>query len=257
MPALNIPIRKNKKLKKIVNRVNSSREIKQYWNCSNIIAVDRLKYNDHGKVHVAITANIALKLLRMLIKAGQKPGIVKDFGLKKEDSEVVTVTAALLHDVGHSIHRKNHHQFSLFIADKLLDKLLKGLYKGKERIIMKSEILHAIICHRRDFYPLTLEAGCVRVADSLDAEEGRARTPFDAGKVDIHSVSAMAIRDVKIEKGKKKPIHIEITMKNSAGIFQVDELIKTKIKNSGLEDFIEVTAHIKGEEEKIIKEFKL
>ena len=254
---LNIPFKGNNKLEKIVKRVNSSQEIQQYWDCSNTVAVDRLKYNDHGKVHVAIVSNIALKLLRMLVEAGQEPGIVKDYRMKPRDAEIVVVLASLLHDVGHSIHRERHYEFSLPIADRLLDGILKGLYNEKQIVIMKSEILHAIICHHRDFHPATLEAGCVRVADSLDAEKGRARIPFDAGKISIHSVSALAIKDVRIMKGKKKPVHIEIVMGNSAGIFQVDELIKNKIKHSGLEDFIEVAAHIKGEEEKIIREFRL
>ncbi len=255
--ALNIPFKGNKKLEKIVKRVNSSAEIQQYWDCSNIVAVDRLKYNDHGKVHVAIVANIALRLLRMLVAAGQEPGIVKDYKMGKEDAEVVVVLASLLHDVGHSIHRENHPLFSVPIADRLLDGLLAGIYDKKQTVIMKSEILHAVVCHKLEFYPLTLEAGCVRVADSLDAEKGRARIPFDAGQISIHSVSALAIKDVRILKGKNKPVHVEIVMGNSAGIFQVDELIKKKIKHSGLENFIELTAHVKGEEEKIIKEFRL
>ncbi|MCX6802278.1 MAG: HD domain-containing protein [Candidatus Diapherotrites archaeon] len=254
---LNIPSKGNRKLEKIVKRVNSSPEIQQYWDCSNIVAVDRLRFNDHGRVHVAIVSNIALRLLRMLIEDKKIPGIVKDYKMKNEDAEVVVVLASLLHDVGHSIHRDKHYEFSLPIADRLLDGLLKGIYNVKEAVIIKSEILHAIICHHKDFHPLTIEAGCVRIADSLDAKEGRARIPFDAGRISIHSVSALAIKDVRIEKGKDKTIHIEIEMTNSAGIFQLEQLIKEKIKNSGLEEQIEVTAHIKGEEEKIIKEFRL
>ena len=255
--ALNIPFKGNKKMEKIVKRVNSDKEISQYWGCSNVLAVDRLKHNDHGKVHVAIVSNIALKILRMLMDAGREPGIVKNYRMKPRDAEIVVVLASLLHDVGHSIHRTNHYEFSLPIADRLLDKLLKGLYNEQQKVIIKSEILHAIICHHREYHPATLEAGVVRVADSLDAEKGRARIPFDAGEITIHSVSALAIKDVKIYKGKKKPVHIEIVMGNSAGIFQVDELIKKKIRNSGLEEFLELTAHVKGEEEKIIKQFRL
>ncbi len=255
--ALNIPVKGNKKLEKILKRVNSDKELQQYWDCCNVIAVDRLKFNDHGKVHVAIVSNIALKLLRVLVENGKEPGVVKNYKMKKGDAETVVVLASLLHDVGHSIHRKRHCEFSLPIADRLLDKLLKGLYSQKQLVIMKSEVLHAIICHHRDFYPTTLEAGVVRVADSLDAEKGRARIPFNAGEISIHSVSALAIRDVKIQKGREKPVHIDIIMGNSAGIFQIDELIKNKIKHSGLEDSIELTAHVEGEEEKIIKKFRL
>ncbi len=254
---LNIPAKGNKKLGKIVERLKSSEEIRQYWDCANVLAVDRMKYNDHGKTHVAIVSNIALKLLRMLMQSGVTPGIVKEYNFKNNDAEVVVVLAAALHDLGHIVHRREHAQFSVPIALPLLDSLLQGIYSKKDAVIMKAEILHAIICHEKEFYPHTIEAGCVRVADSLDAKKGRARIPFDAGKVDIHSVSALAIKNVVISKGKSVPIHIEIVMGNSAGIFQIDELIKSKIKNSGLEPYIEVTAHIKGEEEKIIKEFRL
>ena len=254
---LNIPFKGNKKLEKIVKRVNASKEIEQYWACSNVLAVDRLKFNDHGKVHIAIVSNIALKMLRMLVNAGQEPGIVKNYRMKLGDAEIVVVLASILHDVGHSIHRTKHHEFSLPIADRLMDKILKGLYNEQQMVIVKSEVLHAMICHHRDYYPTTLEAGVVRVADSLDAEKGRARIPFNAGEITIHSVSALAIKDVKILKGKNKPVYIDIVMGNSAGIFQIDELIKKKIRNSGLENFIELTAHIEGEEEKIIREFRL
>jgi len=254
---LNIPAKGNKKLEKLVARVNASAEIRQYWDCANVLAVDRMKYNDHGKTHVAIVSNIALKLLRMLMEADIKPGIVEHYKMKKVDAEVVVVLASLFHDVGHIVHRKDHSQFSVPIANSLLDSLLSGIYSKKDAVIMKAEILHAIICHDKEFYPFTIEAGCVRVADSLDAKKGRARIPFDAGRVDIHSVSALAIKDISIKKGRNVPIHIEIVMGNSAGIFQIDELIKSKIKHSGLEPHMEVTAHIKGEEEKIIKEFRL
>jgi len=47
---------------------------------------------------------------------------------------------------------------------------------------------------------------------------------FEAGKTDIHAISAMAIDRVDIRKGEEVPIVVEITMNNSAGIFQVDEL---------------------------------
>jgi len=254
---LNIPFGKNKKLQGIVEAVKKDKEILQYWESANVIAVDRMKINDHGKVHAAIVANIALRLLRLLVEAGLEPSIVKDHGMKPEDAEVVVVLAGLLHDIGHAVHRKNHASFSIVLASDVLDRLLKNFYSHRERIIIKNEVLHAIISHHVEYKPLTLEAGCVRVADSLDAKEGRARIPFELGRISIHSVSAMAIKDIKIRKGQAVPIAIEIIMKNSAGIFQVDELIKAKLKDSGLEDYIELKATIEGEEEKIVKEFKL
>ena len=39
-------------------------------------------------------------------------------------------------------------------------------------------------------------------------------------------------------------------MNNSAGIFQVDELLATKLRGSGLEELIEVVARIDAEHER-------
>jgi len=114
------------------------------------------------------------------------------------------------------------------------------VYPPEAATIMSSEILHAIISHQASVRPLTLEAGVVKVADSLDMERGRARIPYEAGRINIHSVSALAIEKVSIEDGLKKPISIRIEMSNPAGIFQVDNLFANKIRESGLEEYIDV-----------------
>jgi hypothetical protein len=51
------------------------------------------------------------------------------------------------------------------------------------------------------------------------------------------------------------PIAIEIAMNNSAGIFQVDELLKRKLRNSSIAPYVQVLARIEGETEKRILEF--
>jgi len=91
-------------------------------------------------------------------------------------------------------------------------------------------------------------------------EAGRARIPFQSGKVDIHSVSALSIEKVDIELAEsgEKPINIKIKMSNSAGVFQIDELLKPRIVNSGLEQFFHVIAEITGEKEnRIIEKFEI
>ena len=55
---------------------------------------------------------------------------------------------------------------------------------------------------------------------------------------------------MEIKSGVEKPIHIQIRMNNSAGIFQLDELLKEKLHGSGLEKYVEVEAVIEGETEK-------
>jgi hypothetical protein len=247
---INVPVRGNRKLRTLVERVNADRQLKGWWHAANVNAVARMEINDHSWVHIQIVTNIALKLLRQLTKHGVEPSLVRDYGMTRDDAEVVVTLAALLHCVGMSIHRHGHEDFSLFLAEPKLRELLDGLYDEPDRTVLVSEILQAIISHRADGQPLTLEAGLIRVADALDMAKGRSRIPFEHGHVSMHSLSAAAIEDVEIGDGDGKPIRIEILMNNSSGIFQVDTLLKAKLRGSGLEPYVEVIAHIDTEEEK-------
>ncbi|MCI2429268.1 HD domain-containing protein [Candidatus Acetothermia bacterium] len=254
---LNIPVKQNKKLETVVQRINENITISTYWYCSNITAIDRMGINDHGPVHIRIVANLALKILRMLIEANVQPSVEKHHKLTRDDAEVIVVLAAALHDIGHIVHRANHEPFSVALAANLLSELLVGLYEPRERAIITAEVLHAIYAHDTHVEPLTVEAGALKIADALDMEEGRARIPFKAGSLTIHAVSATAIEDVQIRKGDKRPICIEIKMSNSAGIFQIDNLLKEKLKRSGLAEYFEIRAEITGEEKKLIERYEL
>ena len=255
---IRLPIRHNPKLKQIVDRVNGDDELYTLWQAANVTAVQRLGMSDHGPVHVQIVANIALKLFRLLLDQSVQPGLVINHNLTIEDAEVVIVLASLLHDLGMSIHRIDHEQYSLLLARPKLKELLEGIYDVPTMTLLTSEILHAIISHRAGGKPLTLEAGIIRVADALDMAEGRSRIPFQAGMVNIHSVSAAAIEQIKIDQGEGKPIRIVVRMSNSAGIFQLDELLKEKLEGSGLEPYVEVEAMIEGEaEKKLIQTFRI
>ncbi|MEP6812522.1 MAG: phosphohydrolase, partial [Actinomycetota bacterium] len=58
--------------------------------------------------------------------------------------------------------------------------------------------------------------------------------------------------------GEEKPIAIEIRMNNSSGIFQIDGLLKAKLRGSGLEPYVEVVAHIDTEtEQRLVRTYKL
>jgi hypothetical protein len=255
---IRVPARHNPRLQQVVDRVNADDEIYTLWEVNNVNAVQRLAMNDHGPVHVQIVTNIALKLLRLLVDRSVTPSVVMGHNLTIEDAEVIVVLASLLHDIGMSIQRADHELFSLFLARPKIKELLEGIYDLPTLTILTSEILHAIISHRAGGLPLTLEAGVVRVADALDMAQGRSRIPFQAGKVDIHSVSATAIEQVIIEQGELKPIRIVVRMNNSAGIFQLDELLKDKLEGSGLEPYVEVEATVEGEsEKKLIQTFRI
>jgi uncharacterized protein len=128
--------------------------------------------------------------------------------------------------------------------------LLAGLYEEPELSVINVEVLGAITSHREDGKPLTLEAGIVRVADALDMAKGRSRIPFEHGRVSIHSLSAAAIDSVQIKDGEHAPILIEVAMNNSSGVYQVDELLKAKLRGSGLEPHVEVVARIDTDAEK-------
>ena len=247
---INVPTRGNRKLRTLVERVNADRQVKAWWHVANVNASLRLEINDHSWVHVQIVANIALKLLRQLTKHGIEPSLVRDYGLSRDDAEVAVTLGALLHCIGMAVHREGHEDFSLFLAEPKIRELLDGLYDEPELTVIAAEVLQAITSHREHGQPLTLEAGIVRVADALDMAEGRSRIPFERGRVSIHSLSAAAIEDVTIRDGAERPIVIEILMNNSSGIFQVDGLLKAKLRGSGLEPYVEVIAHIDTEAEK-------
>jgi uncharacterized protein len=247
---IRLPVRANKKLRTVLERVNKDDQLKGWWHVSNVNAVGRMEINDHSWVHIQIVTNIALKLLRQLTKHGVEPAMVRDYGMTRDDAEVVVALTALTHCVGMSVHRKGHEDYSLFLAEPKLRELLTGIYGEPELTVVVSEVLQGIISHRSDGEPLTLEAGILRVADALDMEQGRSRIAFERGRIGIHSLSAAAIEEVEITDGAQKPIRISIRMNNSSGIFQVDGLLQAKLRGSGLEPYVEVTAHIDTEAEK-------
>ena len=247
---IRLPVRANKKLRTVVDRVNKDDQVKGWWHVANVNAVARMEINDHSWVHIQIVTNIALKLLRQLTKHGVEPAMVVDYGMERDDAEVVVALTALTHCVGMSVHRHGHEDFSLFLAEPKLRQLVQGLYDEPDLTVVVSEVLQGIISHRSDGEPLTLEAGILRVADALDMAKGRSRIPFERGSVSIHSLSAAAIDEVRIADGQSRPVMVEIVMNNSSGIYQVDGLLKAKLTGSGLEPYVEVIARIDTEAEK-------
>jgi metal-dependent HD superfamily phosphatase/phosphodiesterase len=243
------PTRGYRRLESFLEAVNSDEQVRTWWYMTQVHS-ERLGMSDHSWVHMQIVLNIALRLLRLLVKAGVEPAMVADHGMRDRDAEVVVAGGALLHDVGMSIHRADHEAYSLFLAHGALQRLLVDAYKEPERSIVASEILHAIIGHRRRGEPYTVEAGVVRVADALDMAQGRTRIPLEKGHEGIHSISAAAIDEVRIEAGEDRPVRIEIQLNNSAGIFQVDDLLATKIRGTPLEGKVEVVAKVEGKTEK-------
>lgn len=254
--SINVPLNENKVLGQVVKKINENDEIKTLWKIMNVNAIDRLGMSDHGPTHFQIVAGNGIKITRILAQSGVKMSIADDFGFTDDYAEVVVFLACIMHDLGMSIHREGHESFSLFLAQPLLKEVLHGM-PIEERTVVISEVLHAIISHRANGKPSTVEAGIVRIADALDMGRGRSRITYKRGEMNIYSVSDNAIERVEVKNGDERHIEIKIVMVNPAGIFQVDDLMKEKIKGSGLEKFIEVAAYlVEDGQEKLFKEFK-
>jgi metal-dependent HD superfamily phosphatase/phosphodiesterase len=235
------------KLEQMFRLMETDIEIQNTLRMSNVMAVERLRYNDHGPVHAKITSGSALEIFNLLIKR-VTPTTVHNKVCSLEDAKVVVLCGSYLHDLGNSIHRVDHHLHSCIIANPILDRLLKKVYPDDPALVvrLKSEILHTIFTHEEEVSCLTVEAGAAKIADGTDMAKGRTRIPYRTGKVDIHSLSALSITKVEIEEGEKKPVQIFVSMNNPAGVFQIEEVLEKKLNTSGIADLVDIIALEKG-----------
>jgi len=233
--------------------LRNDREVQGYLKMSNVMAVERLMYNDHGPVHSVISAGSALEIFRILTKK-VNPTTVKNGMCDMEDAKLIVLCGAYLHDIGNSVHRSAHEIHGCYIASPILDRLLSEVYPDDSELALrvKCEILHSIFAHDEEVQCLSVEAGAAKVADGTDMAKGRARIPYKTGKVDIHSLSATSIERIEIEEGSKKPVSILVHMDNPAGVFQIEEILGRKIKTSGIEHMVEVVALERGKEIKTL-----
>ncbi|WP_178917426.1 HD domain-containing protein [Natronomonas gomsonensis] len=234
----------DERLNTVLETVQSDTEITTYLEAQNVNPVDRKGYNDHGTKHIEIVRNRALCLYELL-KAGDVAfNGAEQQGLEEADESVIIALAATLHDIGHVVHRDDHPYYSIPLAADVLDRLLTefDFYDAAERVRMKGEVLHAILCHHTEETPLTTEAGVVRVADALDMERGRSRIPYEKGGRGINTISSRAIRKVSLQPGNGMPVMVEIEMTDAAGVYQVDELLKHKLHDSRLEEYVRIVA---------------
>ena len=68
--------------------VNADAEVRAWWHMAQVHS-ERLGMSDHSWVHVQVVLNIALRLLRLLVKGGVEPAMVTDHGMRDRDAEVV------------------------------------------------------------------------------------------------------------------------------------------------------------------------
>ena len=235
------------KVEQMFRLLESDLEVQNTLRMSNVMAVERMKYNDHGPVHAKIASGSALEIFDLLTQQ-VTPTTVKNKICSLEDAKVIVLCGSYLHDLGNSIHRVEHHIHGCVIANPILDRLLKKVYPEDAALAvrLKSEILHSIFSHEEEVECLSVEAGAAKIADGTDMARGRTRIPYRTGKVDIHSLSALSITKVEIEKGKLKPVQILVSMNNPAGVFQIEEVLERKLRTSGIQDLVDVIAVEKG-----------
>jgi metal-dependent HD superfamily phosphatase/phosphodiesterase len=228
-------------------------EIQSYLRMANIMAVKRLGYNDHGPVHAKIVAGSALEIFKLLTTRVE-PSSVANGVCDYDGTRLIVLLGAYLHDIGNAVHRVNHEQSSVSLAINPLDRILHRLFSSDPELAyrIKCEVLHALFSSDDSVPCLSVEAGAVTIADGTDMAEGRSRVPYLAGKNDIHSISAQAIKRVEIEKGTEKPVSIQVSMENPAGIFQIEEIMGRKIKSSGIPELVEVVATLNGDKIKTL-----
>jgi hypothetical protein len=245
------------RLNDVLPRLLDDPEVGAYLEAQNVNAVTRKGYNDHGPKHIEIVRNRALRLYELLKRGGCEFNGADQQGLDEADEAVVVALAATIHDIGHVVHRDQHAYYSIPLAADFLDRFLPDFYGTADAVRVKAEVLHAILCHHTEEDPLTREAGVVRVADALDMERGRSRIPYEKGGRGINTLSSQAIRSVSLKQGDGVPVLAEIEMVNAAGVYQVDNLLKAKLRGSMLEDEIRIVAVNTKAEDQLVERIEL
>lgn len=213
------------------------------WDLANYTTIGKLGYNDHGPLHARLTASSAVQILDLLLAAGHVPDVISTGVGDLDDATLVVLGAGILHDVGNALHRERQAGNGTFLADPLLRRHLDRLYPDARKAhLLRLLALAAINSHDTAVPPLTLGAGIVAVADAVDMTAGRGQASFERGRIDIHTISALAIDRVTIRAGMDRPVHVEIEMRSEAGLFQVQETLVRKLLRTPLVDLVDVTA---------------
>lgn len=229
------------------------------WDMANYVTMRKLGYNDHGRVHAFITGAASMAITELLLAGGVKPDIMDSGVGDADDVYLCVILGTMLHDIGNQIHRVGHEAHGVALALPILDRIMTPLYPDPfKRTKIRSFILGAINCHDLNPPPLTLEAGITAVADGTDITKGRGRKAFSLGSVDIHSISALAVDEVVIEQGRSMPVLINVTMNNSGGIFQVEEILAPKVIRTPMRRFVELRAATRPQgDEQILSRVRL
>lgn len=236
------------KARDLLRLILDDREIHQHHSYANAVSVRRLGYNDHGPVHARIVSYNALKILQLLNQNGIPTSLEDEEVGSFEDSAVGLLLGCFLHDVGMSVTREDHEWHSITLGDAFIRRYLAELYDEGHpmRVVLRALAHEVIVGHMAHSRIHSLEAGIGLVADGTDMSRGRSRIPQmlerDPTVGDMHRFSASAITRVDIEAGDAKPVRVTVTMENVTGLFQVEEVLMTKVKASPIMPYLELCA---------------
>ena len=238
---------------KLLERLLADREVNLYHSYANVVSVRRLGYNDHGPVHARITTYNALKILRLLHDGGVETSLEREEVGTFEDSQIAVVLGCFLHDTGMGVARDRHEWHAINIIDPIIREYLQWLLPGAidRHVVLRSMIHEVIVGHMAHVRIHSIEAGVVLVADGTDMTKGRSLIPFNLQSEpevgDMHRYSANTISKVEITKGSHKPVRISINMDNTTGLFQIEEVLMSKVKASPVMKHLEIEALIEGQ----------
>ena len=241
---------------KLVEYLFDDFELQIMQDYANTVSIKRLGYNDHGPVHMRQVVNNAIKMMNILHKANIKTSLEREEMGTFEDSMCAVILASITHDLGMMIGREVHEEMSVILAQPIIERTLELFFPDniQKRTIIKATALEAIVGHMASHKIHSIEAGILLIADGCDMTKGRARIPLAIHNVpkvgDIHKYSASAIHRVSIQKGDRKPIKIVVEMSGEVGLFQIEEVLLTKVNSSTAKDFIEIYAGVTGQEYK-------
>ena len=241
---------------RVIDYLLGDAEIKAIQDYANNVSISRLGYNDHGPVHMKMVTYNALKMLSILHEAYISTNLENEGAGSFADSVAAVMIAAMMHDFGMSMGRKNHEFYSSIIAFTIIDKLLVKVLPDEadvvRRTVIRSLAMEGIVGHMGTQPIHSLEAGIILVADGCDMTKGRARISLEINSNptvgDIHKYSANSIERVKIRHGGERPLKIEVQMKSEVGLFQIEQVLMPKIQASPAQKYVELYAGVEGEE---------
>jgi len=223
----------------LYNLLLNDKRTRALWDMTAYVSIGKMGHNDHGQVHAQVVAANALRIAEVLTRRGIALDVERSGAGDRRDAMLVILAAAMLHDIGNQIHREGHEGYGVTLAAPVLERLLQRIYLDvTKRQIMTSFILSAIATHDLNPPPVSMEAAIVAVADGTDLTEGRGRAVFESGRVDSHSLSALAVEEVVIEEGVTTPINITALVDDPSGMFQVEKILAPKVMGSCLTECV-------------------